>query len=83
MPSPLQQSLHIQPVGEAFDPMVGRQMLLAHAKAVSALGIEVRRLSSRDPILVNRDASSEAATINAGGASAGTPLPLIAQLYAG
>jgi hypothetical protein len=32
-----QQSLHVEPVSEAFDPMVGRQMLLAHAETMAAL----------------------------------------------
>jgi hypothetical protein len=37
----LQKRLHFQPIAEPFDPLVGRQALFPHPKAMTAFGAEM------------------------------------------
>ena len=55
--SPLHKALHLEPIGEALDPVVSREVLISHAETVAALGIEMqfRGFLRGSPILVKRD----------------------------
>ena len=50
----LQKALQVEPFGEAVDPMIRGEVLLAHAEAVAAFGVHVQLggLVRRGPLCV-------------------------------
>ena len=77
----LQETLQVEPFGEAVDPVIGRQVLVAHAEAMAASceHVQFHGFVRRSPFLPQLDAVwSEAELIvggaarNMGGASGGT-----------
>src|SRR5215469_14903827 len=65
----LEEAFHVEPLGEAVDPLVRGQVVFSHSEAVAAFGEHVQfgGLVSGDPLLVERDADRSQAEVIVGG----------------
>src|SRR5579863_10428001 len=68
-PGLFQEVFELEPLGEPVDPVVGRDIVLAHAEAVAALGVHMQlgRFVGIDPLLIERDAVGSQPEIIVGG----------------